>query len=93
MTETLQWSDQRQIQISDNRIQSLTDKVCLVFERNNENFLPKELHMELKKLLTNYLDALRFKEETFMNIIKMLNNCIQTTINKVSFSFTDSHKF
>ena len=87
MTETLQWSDQRQIQISDNRIQSLTDKVCLVFERNNENFLPKELHMELKKLLTNYLDALRFKEETFMNIIKMLNNCIQTTINKVSFSF------
>ena len=87
MTETLQWSDQRQIQISDNRIQSLMDKVCLVFERNNENFLPKELHMELKKLLTNYLDALRFKEETFMNIIKMLNNCIKTTINKVSFPF------
>merc|ERR1712025_1427846 len=58
------------------------DKVCLVFERNNENFLPKELHMELKKLLIIYLDALRFKEETFMNIIKMLNNCIQTTINK-----------
>ena len=80
LTEVIQWSNYHQKEIS---VQSAIDKVCMILEKNSEMVIPKELHMEMKKLWVNLLNVVSTKEPIFMVFTQILKNHIKSTMIEV----------
>ena len=84
LTEVIQWSNHHQKEIS---VQSAIDKVCMILEKNSEITIPKELHMEMKKVWVNLLNVVSDKEPIFMVFTQILKSHIKSTIIEVRYFF------
>ena len=84
LTEVIQWSNYHQKEIT---VQSAIEKVCMILEKNSEMVIPKELHMEMKKLWVNLLNVVPTKEPIFMVFTQILKSHIKSTIIEVRHKF------